>query len=82
MVNITKRVIFRRGKVAMPLSINANATIYHMDGTKTVTPAVVAVKKTTKKLIVFETQEDYIYYVVPQFVPATKVINKNIPVCA
>jgi len=81
MLNVKKRIIFTSGKVSMPLKINRCAVIYHLNGGKTITPAVVSVKKVTNKLVVFETQE-FMYYVVPQFVPATMIIDESVPVCA
>ena len=80
-LNSKKRVIFISGKVSMPLTIKKCAVIYHVNGKKTVTPAVMAVKKISGRLIVFETQE-LMYYVVPQFVPETMIMDERIPVCA
>jgi len=80
MLNIKKKVIFINGTVLMPLRIKKCAIIYH-NGRKTITPAVISVKKVSKKIIIFETL-NAIYCVIPELAPKTRFIDAPVPVCA
>jgi hypothetical protein len=80
MVIKNKKIVFINGTVLMPLIIKKRAIIYH-NGKKTITPAVVAVKKISKNSIIFETH-NYIYHIIPQAISEAMIIDARLPVCA